>query len=243
MNERNRRARLDDIRRVAYEMRETPIVAPDLTSSILDRVDAERPFLAPSVRRKLPWIRIGVGGCVVLTALGIALTYRWAPRAVQAIAQQPAPISDVVQCVECCAAHKFIPRSAPMLTLRESDATRFLAAMVAANRISENEGRAIALRPAESRPALAAGLPRPDPDESAPLVMPTQAVSMQTPAPVYTHVASAYAIQYETSTYPSDPAVSSDKSTHPVIFSADIPRVNVVPTFLEHDLDGTFLPR
>jgi hypothetical protein len=28
-----------------------------------------------------------------------------------------------------------------------------------------------------------------------------------------------------------------------VIFSADIPRVNVVPTFLEHDLDGTFLPR
>ena len=68
VNRRQRQERLHDIRQVADSLRDAPIEAPDFTGSILDRVDVERPFLAPSVRRRLPWIRIGLGACVAMTA-------------------------------------------------------------------------------------------------------------------------------------------------------------------------------
>jgi hypothetical protein len=231
MNPRNRRARLDDIRRVAFEMRDNPIVAPDLTSSILDRVDAERPFLAPSVRRKLPWIRIGVGACVVLAALSVALTYRWAPKTVQALAQQPAPISDVVQCVQSCTAHKFAPKSAPMLSVREADAMQFLAAMATAANISESEGRPST---PVSQPVIA---------EATPLALPSQAVSIRTPAPVYMRASdTSYSFGFASGVFPPE-SVMTDATVRTAVFSSDVPRVKVVPNFLEHDLDGLFLPR
>lgn len=235
MNERSRRNRLDDIRRVAFEMRETPIEAPDFTSSILDRVDAERPFLAPSVRRKLPWIRIGLGACVAFAALSIALTYRWAPKTVQAIAQQPAPISDVVQSVEGCASHKFIPRSINVISFGESDATHLLAAMAAAAKLSEFEGRPVEplgdMGPAPMAVAAA-----------EPLVMPSQVVALRTPGSVAPRADAPLSVQYASSIFPPESVLPS-ASSRPVIFSADVPRVRVVPTFLEHELDGALLPR
>ncbi len=238
MNERNRRSRLDDIRRVAESLRESPIEAPDFTSSILDRVDAERPFLAPSVRRRLPWVRIGLGVCVAATTLTIAMTYRVAPNAVRVVSQQGAPVSDMVQCVECAAAAKLAPSNfmqlrGPMLSVRESDATQFLSAMATVASISENDGRrAMTLVPA----VAAAGM-------STPIVVPSQVVGLDTPAADFARVrGGAMASRFESSVFPSE-SILSDSAIRTAVFSSDVPRVKVVPAFLEHDLDGVILPR
>ncbi len=237
MNERKRRARLDDIRRVAETLRESPIEAPDFTSSILDRVDAERPFLAPSVRRRLPWVRIGLGVCVAATTLMVAMAYRVAPRAVRMATMQAAPVSDVVQCVECAAASrldpsKLIPLRGPMLSVRESDATQFLSAMATVASISENEGRRmVALVPASVAAAK-------------PIAAPSQAVAIDTPAaPDFGRSAGGtMASRFEASVFPRESILSSS-AVRTAVFSADVPRARVVPAFLEHDLDGVILPR
>ncbi len=238
MNERNRRARLDDIRRVAETLRESPIEAPDFTASILDRVDAERPFLAPSVRRRLPWVRIGLGVCVAATTLMVAMTYRVAPNAVRVVSLQGAPVSDVVQCVECAAAARlapsnFMPTPGPMLSVRESDATQFLSAMATVASISENEGRrTMSIVPLAVATAT-----------STPIAVPTQVVAIDTPAPDFGRSrGGTMASRFEASVFPSE-SILSNSAIRTAVFSSDVPRVKVVPAFLEHDLDGVILPR
>jgi len=225
LNRGDRRARLNDIRHVAETLRAAPIDATDFTSSILDRVDAERPFLAPSVRRRLPWVRITLGACVAVSALGLALVYRWAPSAVQ-VAAQPAPISDVVQCVECARYKDMLALRTPGLNMAKADAGELLAAVVKVARLSEGEGRP-------------AGMGADQSIAMSPIPTVTQVVPENVPVLVYQQRASYNLFSVA---YPPQ-SMLSDVSGRPVMFSADVPKVKVVPTFLEHDLDGVVLPR
>jgi hypothetical protein len=97
---RKRRQRLDSIQQIAEQLRQSADVpAPDLTSSILNRVDATRPFLDGRTRRML-WVgRIALGVSVATVGLGIALTHRWAPDTVDLVSSRPAPLSNVVETV------------------------------------------------------------------------------------------------------------------------------------------------
>ncbi len=239
MNRRDRRARLDDIAHVGETLRSAPIEAPDLMASILDRVDVERPFLAPSVRRKLPWIRIGAGSCVALCALSVALLHRYAPRAVQ-FTETPAPVSDVVQCVECAANAKYTIYRPAVLNVTEQDCSNVLAAMAAAADIAQNEGR---------RPIIGSDAPI-----TLTAILPlSQAVGLDTPAPptnlpMVASVRSSPRLRspltHSQSVLPEGAAGGSGGGMGPVLLMAgEPPRVRVVPTFLEHDLDGFVFPR
>ena len=236
MNRRDRRCKLDDIAHVGETLRSATIAAPDFTSSILDRVDVERPFLAPSVRRKLPWIRLGLGACVALSILSIALTHRYAPTAVQLVAQ-PAPMSDVVQCVECGAFRKYAAYRPAMLNVTEQDCSKFFVAMTAmsaAADIAQSEGR----RPAigdDTSTALSAILPL------------SQAVGLDmlappTNAPIAS-MASHRSIARLRASVVNDQSVFPAAGGPALLMSAEMPRVRVVPSFLDHDLDGLVFPR
>jgi hypothetical protein len=98
---RKRRQRLDSISVIAAQLRQSnDVLAPDLTSSILDQVDATRPFLDGRTRGML-WVgRIAIGCSVAMVGLGIALTHRWAPEAVDIVMSRPAPLSNVVETVK-----------------------------------------------------------------------------------------------------------------------------------------------
>jgi hypothetical protein len=232
MNRPRRRARLDDIADVASSLRNAPIQTPDFTSSILDRVDVQRPFLAPSVRRRLPWIRIGLGASVAFAALGIALTHRWAPEAVQ-LTEQPAPISDVVQ--SCAACGHLVALRPAVLKVTEQDASQFFAAVVTAARVAEDEGRRTTL-PADSPTTVTALLPL------------SQAVPLDTPAPptnapIARATASRGALHLRGASLTTAQSVLPDSGGQAVLMSSDLPKVKVFPTFFEHDLDGLVLPR
>jgi hypothetical protein len=139
VNGRDRRSKLSDIAAVADSLRSAPIDAPDFTRAILDRVDAERPFLAASVRRRLPWVYASVAGVVCASVLAVCLAHRYAPPSVE-IAAGPRPVSEVVRCVECSV-------GAPATVIRESVAgvgavggvepAQLLTAVVAAASLSE----------------------------------------------------------------------------------------------------------
>jgi len=96
MNPKSRRNKLAEIRLVADSLRSEPIDAPDFTASILSRVDAERAFLAPSVRRTIPWVRLGLLGGVSMLALSAALVLRYAPASADLV-ERPAPLAAVVR--------------------------------------------------------------------------------------------------------------------------------------------------
>lgn len=235
MNRPGRRARLNDIAEIATTMRSAPIEAPDFTSSILDRVDVERPFLAPSVRRRLPWIRMGLGVCVALGTLAMALTHRWAPEVVQ-LADQPAPISDVVQSIECATCQKFASYRPAVLNVTEQDASRFFAAIVTAANASENEGR---------RPGVETDAPM-----TVTALLPlSQAVPLDMPAPpTNASVASARpahnpANRLRASLATSQSVLPESGGPAMLMSSSDVSKVKVFPTFLEHDLDGQSLAR
>ena len=224
-------ARLQDIAHVADTMRESPIQVPDFTSSILDRVDVERPFLAPSVRRKLPWVRIGLGGCVVATTLSVALTHRWAPRTMQ-LAEQPAPISNVVQCVQCTAIQKLVEIRPAAIRVTERDASEFIAAVAAATRVAENEGQ-FAVR-METPMKMTALLPL------------SQAVSLDMPAPPTIFLTSSPVVRSVSTDLPAwavGPRSMPGSRASMMMSSAEIPKVKAVPSFLEHDLEGFVFPR
>ena len=239
MNRPARRARLDDIAEIATTLRSAPIDAPDFTSSILDRVDVERPFLAPSVRRRLPWLRAGLGACVALGALAIALTHRWAPESVL-LADQPAPISDVVQSIECATCQSFASYRPAVLRVTEQDASQFFAAMVTAANASENDGR---------RPGLSAELPTTGITGitviTVTALLPlSQAVGQDAPSPpASASVAVARSTNRFRGSLATSQSVLPDSGGPAMLMSSDLSRVKVVPTFLEHDLDGLVLPR
>ena len=97
MTPRSRRQRLNSLQQIAAQLRQTADVpAPDLSDSILDKVDARRPFLDDKTRRMLWAGRAALGLSVAVVVLGVALTHRWAPNAVELVSR-PAPFSNVVE--------------------------------------------------------------------------------------------------------------------------------------------------
>lgn len=97
MNPRGRRQRLSSIQQIAETLRQSDdVAAPDLTGSILDAVDAERPFLSAPTRRMVIAGRFALGFTVVCFVAGVALAHRWAPSLFELTAR-PAPLSSVVE--------------------------------------------------------------------------------------------------------------------------------------------------
>jgi len=91
---RRRRARLEDIGQV---MRAAGVPeAPDLTQSILDRVEDARPFAPPAIRHLVVAMRLALVCGAALVSLAVVLLHRAAPGA-RVIAQDPAPLTAVVQ--------------------------------------------------------------------------------------------------------------------------------------------------
>lgn len=108
MTPRKRRDRLNSIREIAAQLQQSDdLAAPDLTQSILARVDANRPFLDRQTRRMV-WVGRGAlvasVAAIVLTA---ALMQRFAPETVEIVAR-PAPLSNVVESVKSNATERLV---------------------------------------------------------------------------------------------------------------------------------------
>lgn len=90
-----------DVLRAQRELREERknLELPDLTQSILSRVEAERPFLNKKTRRAV-WIgRSMMAAGVALAVLAGTLLYRYAPESVD-VSRTPTPLSTLVHRVE-----------------------------------------------------------------------------------------------------------------------------------------------
>lgn len=72
MSDRRRRAKLNDIAQIASALRE-PVETPDFTTSILERVHAEKPFASAQTRRWVPVVRIGAVCVTLLTVFVMTL--------------------------------------------------------------------------------------------------------------------------------------------------------------------------
>lgn len=101
MSPRGRRNRLSSIHAIADELRQSSeaVGTPDFASSILSRVEVQRPFLCERTRQMI-WVgRAAVGLSVAVMALGVALLYRWSPDTAD-LAGAPAPASMVLRTVQ-----------------------------------------------------------------------------------------------------------------------------------------------
>ncbi|MBX3406465.1 MAG: hypothetical protein KF869_06850 [Phycisphaeraceae bacterium] len=102
----NRRDRLNDLHRINDALR-SAAPSPDLSASILARVDAERGFVCRR-GRALVWAgRAGAAATVALVALGLALAYRANPGSLD-LATRATPASDVIDSVSARAAAQFV---------------------------------------------------------------------------------------------------------------------------------------
>lgn len=160
MNPRDRRNKLWQIRDVADALRSEPVATPDLTSAILDRVDAERPFLAPSVRRRIPWVYASVVMSISACVLAVVLVHRASPSAVQ-LASEPAPISTLANSVECAACRKIdaFRQSIASDTISAPSPEEFLSTVAAVASVVELENTSFQL--ADSTPRAVATMNRP----------------------------------------------------------------------------------
>lgn len=102
----DRRDRLSDLHRINDALRSAAPV-PDLSSSILARVDAERAFVCRR-GRALVWAGRGVAaGVVALVALGLALAYRANPGSLD-LQARATPASDVIDSFADRAARQYV---------------------------------------------------------------------------------------------------------------------------------------
>lgn len=137
MTNRGRRARLEDIQRIADALRE-PVEAPDLASSILARVDSQRCFLNDQGRALLWAGRAVAAFVVVLVVAGFVLINRAAPQALQ-VAAQPAPVSEVINVVSTQASQQIIALRGSFEPDRAQSAplTAILSSVAPANELAE----------------------------------------------------------------------------------------------------------
>ncbi|MBY0312277.1 MAG: hypothetical protein K2W85_09425 [Phycisphaerales bacterium] len=159
MNPRDRRNKLWQIRDVSDALRSESVPAPDLTRAILDRVDAERPFLAPSVRRRIPWVYASVVMTISACVMAVVLVHRASPTSVQ-LAREPSPISTLANSVECAACRKLdaIKQSIASDSISAPSPEEFLSTVAAVASVVELENPPFAL--ADRTPSALASGPR-----------------------------------------------------------------------------------
>lgn len=236
MKRSDRRDRLQEIRTVADSLRSAPIDAPDFTSAILDRVDAERPFLAPSTRRKLHLVRWGLGGSVALVVLGVALLHRYAPGAANIASTEPAPISAVVSTVQAKAEQPLMQLRRTVNSVAQTDTSALLNAVATVAAMSEGEGAHPCCGDQTSCPAFC-----------GPVMPLSAAVCCREAAPVTNTLNSVNIVAGDRSrsgkfpvasarTLLSDPAVRAQFFPDGTMYSASVPAIG-------RDMDAGILPK
>lgn len=143
MTNRGRRAKLDEIQRIAEAFRE-PVEAPDLSSAILARVDSQRCFLSRR-GRTLVWVGRGTAALlIVLVVLGFTLASRYQPTAVQVVAQ-PMPVTDVISAVSSQASQQLTALKFSLEPNRGEamEISSLIASVVPMSEISEPIGAAL----------------------------------------------------------------------------------------------------
>lgn len=119
----DRRDRLENIASITQGMRSSLGNTPDFAASILVAVDERRSFLSGRDRRRVLLTRAALGISVATLALGAALIHRFAPDAVELVAQ-PQPMSSMISCVECEASSRVKTIRASLGEVAESPAPR-----------------------------------------------------------------------------------------------------------------------
>lgn len=143
MTNGGRRARLDEIQRIADALRE-PVEAPDLSSAILARVDSQRCFLSRK-GRAIVWAGRGAAALtIVLVVMGFTLASRYAPQTIQ-VAAQPTPVSEVVTAVSSQATQQLTALRFSLEPNRgqEMEITSILAGVAPINELAQPIGAAI----------------------------------------------------------------------------------------------------
>jgi hypothetical protein len=108
VNGRERQSRLSDIHDIAGSLRAgAPSEMPDLTASILARVDEQRPFLCRGARRWLVGLRYAACGILALGSLATVLAWRYWPERTSVVARET-PVSNVLACVGCQTAEQIV---------------------------------------------------------------------------------------------------------------------------------------
>ena len=99
MSGQRRRARLNDIAKIAEALRD-PVETPDFTSSILERVHATKPFAAPETRRWVPVVRIGAVALSLMTVFAMTLIIFVKPDLPEQLGAAPSVTTELVLSAE-----------------------------------------------------------------------------------------------------------------------------------------------
>lgn len=235
MKRSDRRKRLSELADVSASLRSAPIEAPDFTSSILDRVDAERAFLAPSVRRKIHVTRWALGASVALLVLGVALTVRLVP-ATANVAGAPTPISAVVRTVENNADMNLDGLRQTIDSVTKTEPAQVISAVTAFAAVS----RAVEFEsPAEAPTSLLAS-GKPSPVFTGPVLPIATAMSMEPASPA------ASVLPQVLAKWPSRSAQLPTSDVNAIMIRerqsarAALDRLSsgTAPTLFEHEADG-----
>ncbi|MBX3359426.1 MAG: hypothetical protein KF745_13485 [Phycisphaeraceae bacterium] len=113
-----RRDRLSDISDVVRSLQADAATAPDLTDSILSRVNQQKPFLDPATRQFVVAGRAAMALAVLVVATSIALIFRFAPE-YTSLAAAPKPLSDLVEVTQDATATQFETIRARIQTVAE----------------------------------------------------------------------------------------------------------------------------
>lgn len=138
----NRRDRLSDLHRINDALRSAAPM-PDLSSSILARVDAERAFVCRR-GRALVWAGRGVAvGLIALVALGLALAYRAKPGSLD-LQARATPASDVIDTFAHRAARQYVQiREAVEPVRSESEFSVVLSGIAPIRQYTDTLGQAV----------------------------------------------------------------------------------------------------
>ena len=99
MSGQRRRARLNDIAKIAEALRD-PVETPDFTSSILERVHAQKPFAPPETRRWVPVVRIGAVALSLMTVFAMTLIIFVKPDLPEQLGAAPSVTTELVLSAE-----------------------------------------------------------------------------------------------------------------------------------------------
>ncbi len=89
---------VNEVRGMVHSMRLRPDETPDMTEAVLARLDRERGFLSPRMRRRVKAGRMAVAASLLVGLLGVAIAHRVAPERFRFNAA-PTPVADLTDAV------------------------------------------------------------------------------------------------------------------------------------------------